>query len=417
MSSSIRRRRRTVARHGQQRSPRVIAELLKIIGLSLVVVLVSGAGVVGFVANTFVTNVTENAVELEAQPAIPPDIGAYEGGFNILLAGVDTCEEEYAHHFGKRCTGSDASGTLNDVNMLIHVSDNPRRITAVSFPRDLMIRFPSCVREGGGNSSAMSKAQLNSAYDIGGLSCVAKTISELTGQDIQFAAAVTFGGVIEITNALGGVEVCLASSMKDSHTGLDLDAGNHTLAGLQALQFLRTRHGLVGESDLARIGNQQVYLNALVHKLMAEETLGSVPTMLRLADTALSNLEPSTSLTNPMTVAQIALAVKDVPFEDIAFLQYPVRADPADPNRVVPISSAADALFAAIEANQGIEITHQGTKYDGVVVEDEPVASPEAPTTPTPTGTPTVAPPAVELPSSVKGTTAAQRACSNGNGR
>ncbi|GAB3601486.1 LCP family protein [Microbacterium tumbae] len=409
------RKRRTVARHGQLRTPGAAGQLLRLVGVTLVVLLVSGLGVVAAVTATLVTEVTADAVELEGTESLPPDISAYEGGFNLLLTGVDTCEPKYAHLFGKRCDGPDAEGSLNDVNMLVHVSDAPRRITAVSFPRDLMIGMPSCTDEDGNERYGTSKGQLNTAYDRGGLNCVAKTISELTGQPIQFAAAVTFGGVIEITNAIGGVEVCLAESIKDRHTQLDLDAGLHTLAGEDALKFLRTRHGLVGESDLARIGNQQVYLNALVRKLRADETLGDVGTVLKLANVGLSNLTASTSLANPLMIAQIALAVKDVPFEDIVFLRYPVATDPADANRVVPISGAADELFAAINSNRPLQITHEETRYDGVVVEDEGAETPS----PQPTGTATPAPTetAVELPSSVSGTTAAQKTCSHGNGR
>lgn len=48
---------------------------------------------------------------------------------------------------------------------------------------------------------------------------------------MQFAASVTFGGVIEITNAIGGVEVCLANPIKDRYTGLDMEAGTHWLQG------------------------------------------------------------------------------------------------------------------------------------------------------------------------------------------
>ena len=49
---------------------------------------------------------------------------------------------------------------------------------------------------------------------------------------------------------------------------------------------------------------------------------------------------------------QIALAVKNVPFDEIVFVQYPVAEDPYDPNRVVPNYEAADQLWAALAANQ-----------------------------------------------------------------
>src|SRR5690606_28350026 len=233
---------------------------------------------------------------------------------------------------------------LNDVNILVHVSEEPRRITAVSFPRDLMLPIPECTRDDGSTTWAMSKQPLNSAYMDAGLNCVARTITELTGQDIEFAASVTFGGVIEITNAIGGVDVCLANPIKDYYTGLDMEAGTHTVKGLEALQFLRTRHGVGDGSDLGRIGNQQQYMSSLVRKLISGEVLGNVGTVLKLADTGLNNLEASTSLANPMTIAQIALAVKSVPFEDIVFVQYPTLEDPDDPNKVVPNTSAATTL-------------------------------------------------------------------------
>ncbi|MFC4140705.1 MULTISPECIES: LCP family protein [unclassified Microbacterium] len=407
--------RRPLARHGQQSSPSFVGQLLKIVGIFAAVVLVSGMAVVGYIGLGLTSTVQANAVELEGQKAVPPDIGAYEGGFNLLLTGVDTCEPKYAELFGKRCTGKDSEGTLNDVNLLVHVSAEPRRVTAVSFPRDMMVPIPSCEAENGRVSSAMSKQPLNSAWEYGGLSCVAKTISELTGEDIQFAASVTFGGVIEITNAIGGVDVCLASPIKDKYTGLDMEAGTHTVVGLEALQFLRTRHGVGDGSDLGRIGNQQQYMSSLARKMMSSETLGNIPVMLKLASTTVSNLTPSKSLADPMKLVQIGLAMKDVPLSDIVFVQYPTATDPDNPNKVVPDDDSAEEMWAAISANKQLEITHKNTKNDGVVVEDAPEAT-TPPATTEPGATP--APDEVaQLPSTVKGNSAAQQTCSNGNVR
>ena len=412
MSEKI-RRRRTVARHGQLQSPGPISQLLKIIGVALAVVLVSGVSVSAFVVSDLYGTATADAVELEGQQPVPPDISEYEGGFDMLLVGTDTCEDEYAHLFGDRCSGDDAEGNLNDVNILLHVSEEPRRITAVSFPRDLMLPIPECTRPDGSTTSAMSKQPLNSAYMDAGLNCVAQTIASLTGQDIEFAASVTFGGVIEITNAIGGVDVCLATPIKDRYTGLDMAAGTHTILGLEALQFLRTRHGVGDGSDLGRIGNQQQYMSSLARKLISGEVLGNVPTMLRLANTALSNLEASTSLTNPMTIVQVALAVKDVPFEDIVFLQYPTYEDPDDVNKVVADTESAQAMWDAINANQQLQITHENSENDGVVVQEPAAPAPDAPATEQPAPTDTV----VALPDSIKGNSAAQQTCSNGNVR
>ena len=198
----------------------------------------------------------------------------------------------------------------------------------------------------------MSKQMLNSAYTYGGLNCVVKTVSQLTGLDIQYAAKVTWGGVIEITNAIGGVDVCLASGIKDPYTGIDWPAGTRNIQGMDALQFLRTRHGVGNGGDLGRISNQQQYMSRLARKLVSEEVLSNPGTLYKLATTAVDNITPSQTLTNPLTLVQIALAVKNVPFSEIVFLQYPVIEDPADSNRVVPNKSAAEELWAALEANQ-----------------------------------------------------------------
>ncbi|WP_318841107.1 LCP family protein [Microbacterium sp. M28] len=394
-----------------------MSQLMKIIGIALAVVLVSGVGVAAYVGSTLLNTVSENSVDLEGQESVPPDIGAYEGGFNMLLVGVDECEPEYAELFGKRCDDAEGDATLNDTNLLVHVSDAPRRVTVVSIPRDTMLAIPSCTDDEGNTRSAMSKQPLNSAWEYGGLNCVAQTVTELTGQQIQYAASVTWGGVIEITNAIGGVDVCLASGIKDKATGLNLQAGTHTIQGYEALQFLRTRKGVGDGSDLGRIGNQQQYMSSLARKMLSSEVLGDVGTMLKLAETAVQNLTTSTSLT-PMTIAQIALALKDVPTSDIVFVQYPTGTDPDDENKVVPMRSAADELFAAIEANQPLQITHENSSNEGVVVEETPATTPPAePAAPTESATPVPDPAqtAVALPDTIKGNSAAQQTCSNGN--
>jgi LCP family protein required for cell wall assembly len=393
--------------------------LMKVIGIAVAVLLVSGAGVAAYAAYDLTAGYASGAVDLEGQEDVPPDIGAIEGGVNLFLAGTDACEPEYAQYFGDRCTGEDAEAELNDVNMLVHISDEPRRVTVISFPRDLMIPIPECTREDGSISSAMSKQPINSAYSVGGLGCVVKTVAQLSGQSIPFAAKVTWGGVIEVTNAVGGVEVCLASGIRDYHTGIDWPAGNRTIAGLEALQFLRTRHGVGDGSDLGRISNQQQYMSRLANKLMGEDVLSNPATLYKLATTAVDNITPSQSLTNPLTLVQIALAVKNVPFEEIVFVQFPVSDDPSDPNKVIPNEEAAAALWAALEANQPLKLTGEAGSNDGVVVvgEEEPGATPSATATPTPTPGSTDAPTdtAIELPDSITGSNAAQETCSNGN--
>ena len=418
------RSRRTIARHASAPpTPRALGTVLKIVGVALAVVLVSGAGVAAYTAYDLTAEFASDAVDLPGQEQVPPDIGAIETGVDLYIAGTDECEPEYASIFGDRCTGADADGQLNDVNMLVHISHSPRRVTVVSFPRDLMIAIPSCPREDGSESPAVSKMQLNSAWSRGGLPCALKTISKLSGLTIPYAAKVSFGNVINITGAIGGVDVCIGNGgIRDEHTGIDWPAGPKNVQGVEALQFLRTRYGLKNGSDLARIANQQQYMSNLARKLVSDEVLSDVPTLLRLATTAVRNVTPSRTLANPLTLVQIALAVKNVPFDEIVFVQYPVYPDPDDEDKVVPNEAAAAQLWAALAANQPIVPTNDANLGGGVIVQEPPVESPapeaspapgssDAPATPSPTES------AVELPESIPGMTAADQVCSAGNVR
>ena len=417
------RGRKTVARHGRLRSVGPIAQFFRGLAVAMAVLLVAGAAVTAYAVYDLSSSFTADAVELKNQPAVPPDIGELQGGVNMLLVGTDECEPEFAQYFGDRCSGPDAEGNLNDVNMLVHISDEPRRVTVVSFPRDLMVPIPSCTDADGNETSAMWKQQINSAYMYGELPCVVETVSELSGQEIPFAAKVSFGGVINITDAIGGVDVCIANGIKDPYTGIDWPAGMRTIKGLDALQFLRTRHGVGDGGDLGRISNQQQYMSRLATKLKSEEVLSNPATLYKLASTALRNVDPSTSLTNPLTLVQIAMAVKDVPFNEIVFVQYPTSPDPADSNRVVPDTEAADALWAALAANQPIQLSGDLSGGDGVIVDESAQPAPVESEAPAPAPTDSAAPSpepsssAITLPSEIAGQTAAQATCSNGNVR
>lgn len=408
-------RRRPVARHAKLSSPTRWGQVVRFLAVGLAVVLASGMGIVGYQTISAVAAFSGNTVELDPEaPAVPPDIGEIEGGVNLFIAGTDACEEKYANLFGDRCTGADAGGELNDVNLLVHISEEPRKVTVISFPRDLMMPIPECTDpETGVTSSAMSKQPLNSTFSYGGLACATRSISALTGMNIPFAATVTWGGVIEITNALGGVEVCIANGIYDPYTGIDWEAGNHTLSGMSALQFLRTRHGVGNGGDLGRISNQQLYMSKLARKLVSEETLSNPAKLYPLALTSLENVTVSETLANPLTLVQIALAVKSVPFDDIVFIQYPVNGDPDDSDKVVPNYEAADALWAALETNQPLILTGQASQGDGVVVQPGDPATPTA--TPTPGTSEAPAEVGIELPSAIAGQTAAMDTCSNGN--
>ena len=421
---SERRRLQPLARHGIHRSPNPFVQILTVLGAMLAVVVVSVGAVGAFYVWDAARALDETSVSL-GDGQLPPTIGEIEGGVNMLVVGTDSCEGQDVTLF-PRCKHDDG-GERNDVTMLVHISDDPRRVTVVSFPRDMVVPIPSCPDGQGGRYSSMSGQMINSSYMYGGLPCTVLTVEELTGIDIQFAAAVRWTGVINMSDAIGGVDVCVQEEISDRHTGLHLTEGTHNLVGAEALQFLRIRHGIGDGSDLGRISNQQQFMSSMVRKLQSGGVLGNPGTLLNLANTAVRQVNEgqlvlSDTLTNPQRMVQIAMAVKDVAYEDIVFVQYPtVYADGG--GRVLPVYSAAEVLFDALAQNKPIRLTGEASAGNGVDVVGEaekpggtatPGATPTPGTTPTPGATPDpgeTGDDTVDLPDLITGQTAAQVTC------
>ena len=82
----------------------------------------------------------------------------------------------------------------------------------------------------------------NSNIEDGGVSCVVATVMQNTGVSIDHVMTVDFTGFKNIVDAMGTVEICTTSPVKDKYSGLDLAAGRHRLDGEQALAFVRQRY-------------------------------------------------------------------------------------------------------------------------------------------------------------------------------
>ncbi|RIJ53159.1 LytR family transcriptional regulator [Clavibacter lycopersici] len=404
-----------IARHGRLRRSTAARALLKGTAMALAVLAVSGFSVVTIAAWDLNRSVQANTVDIsDGTEQTTVGVGALDGGFNVLLAGSDTRQGQ-GDGYGK------TDGALNDVNMVLHVSADHSQATVVSLPRDMVVPIPACERsDGSGTAPAMSAAPLNSALSDGGLPCVAKTVAQFTGLDIPYAALIEFNGVIEMSNAVGGVPVCLASPLKDKRTDLDLPAGENTLQGKEALQFLRTRHAVGDGSDLARISNQQVFLSSLVRTMKQSSTLSDPTRVYGLAKAAVDNMQRSTSL-DYQTMASMALALKDIPLDQVRFLQYPgtTAGTGVYAGKVQPLKTDGDQLMQLLKADAPFEVKAGNTGLGAVAEQPAastpaPSASPSAPAagggSQPATSAPTV------LPEAITGTDAGTVTCSKAFG-
>ena len=408
----------SLARHGRLRRHSAWATVGKVVASVVAVTLVSGSAVAAYaawdLASTAQPTVTlGNEAVLEGVP----DVGAMEGGVNLLIVGSDSRQGQ-GEAFGDP---EEETAVLNDVTMLVHISQDHSNASVVSFPRDMLVDVPACTDPedpAGDPLYELYDVKINSVLSHGGLGCVLKTVETELGITIPFAGIVQFMGVAGLSEAVGGVDVCVAEPIEDEYTGTFLEAGTHTLSGVAALQFLRTRHGVGDGSDLARISNQQVFLSSLARTLQSNGTLGDPVKLYSIAKAALANMQLSDSLMDPTRMISIAKALKDTDLEKIAFIQYPT-AYVEGYGAVVPTESAEyvrtalqnDMPVTFDPASQEVSFASAGDPNAPPPAEEVPaeeVPAEEAPAEAAP------APTVEALPSDVAGQTAAETRCSAG---
>lgn len=401
----------TEVRHGAARRWRAHGPLftvVKVLGLALSVLLVSGL-CLGYIVTSSLTAKVDT-FDLGDPAEAVPQIGAYSGEVNLLLIGSDSRVGQ------KGSYGAHPDSNLNDVNILFHLSKDHQKATAVSIPRDTYVDQPAC-KTADGTLSARSHVKINSILAYGGLRCVRDTVADMTGLKIPFVGLISFDGVVAMSNAVGGVQVCVASRIDDRYTGLHLSKGLHTLKGTQALEFLRTRHGVGDGSDLTRISSQQVYMSALVRKLKSSATLSDVTKLYPLATALAENVTLSTTLDNPDTLVTIAQAFAPIDLSKVVFLQYPTHIVG---DGVEPTVDTAKILFDALRADKTLKLTSKSTSTDsalpGSVAKTGKGASSSPSATPSASPSPSASDDTIKLPASIPGQTAAQETCSVGNG-
>lgn len=364
------------------------------------------AGFVGFNVWQLSRTLDSAAVEVyDRDGSIYQDPTAAEinGPLNILLLGSDTRANQEANY------GS-STANLADVIMLLHVNEARDNAVVMSFPRDLLVPIPDCIPEDKRSLTRYGdQMQINQTLDLGGPSCVLDAVQDLTDISIPHLGLIDFKGVIGMSEAIGGVEVCVANPIDDPYSQLYLDAGTHLLEGDQALAFLRTRYGVGDGSDLSRISNQQVFLTSLVRKVMDEDILTSPIRLYSLASAAAQNMRLSASLTKLDTMVAMARELNDVDLENISFLRLPVYDLDGDAVGRVGVAEGAEDIFSAIRNDEELVIS------DGKLVDQEAVLEQQqqAAEAEAETGEVTESEPAPLPTTNVKGVTAADELCSN----
>lgn len=403
-----------IARHGRLHETTVSASIGKFVAHALVVMLVAGVAVGGLAYARLMGGM--GIIPDQPGQTVNP-IAEQPGGINILLVGSDDRTGQ-GSEFGEG--ESDATGRLNDVNMVIHIAQDLTHAEVISIPRDTIIDAPACTNDQGRKMDAQEGVPVNSILEEGGMRCVTSTIEAVSGLDIHYSAMVKFKGVIAMSNAVGGVPVCVSQTIDDTYVGLYLEPGEHMLQGEDALKFLRSRHGVGDGSDLARISNQQVFLSSLIRTIKSSDTLTNPAKLYGLASAVTQNMALSKSLSDLNTLMSLASAVASIPTENIAFISLPV-ADSSDwAGKVEPMEPDADNLWAFLRQDLSFAQVAPTTEPTTASAPTAPAEQPEESetATPTPTTDPAATDPAATpaVPADVSHLNADQVTCANTGG-
>jgi LCP family protein required for cell wall assembly len=226
--------------------------------------------------------------------------------FTALLVGLDARTDAQGNPLPPALldalhAGPDEGQLHTDTIILLHVPANAgERAVAISIPRDSFVpiagghgthKINSAYRRGMQDAENALRAQGITGADLdrrereAGRRTLVATVEQLTGAQIDHFGEIGMAGFVELTEALGGVPVCLNAPVRDSYSGIDLPAGQHLVSGAGALAFVRQRHGLE-DGDLDRIARQQAFAAGLAQRVLAPGTITDPVRLQRLVDIA-----------------------------------------------------------------------------------------------------------------------------------
>ncbi|WP_127129551.1 LCP family protein [Georgenia sp. SYP-B2076] len=209
-------------------------------------------------------------------------------GTTYLIAGSDS-----------RADGTIPDGTQGQRSDSIMVLQKPRSGPAslISLPRDTFVEIPGY---------GMNK--LNASYSLGGAPLLVETVEKLTGLTVDHYVQIGMGGVQQVVDAVGGVELCLDRNVEDPLSNLYWTAGCHVADGATALAFARNRHG-DPMGDLGRAERQRQVVGAVVKKVATPVTLVDPARQLALVDAGTAALTVDED-SNILDLGRLALAFR-----------------------------------------------------------------------------------------------------------
>jgi LCP family protein required for cell wall assembly len=213
---------------------------------------------------------------------------------NVLVLGLDRRPEQ-------------GYTVRSDTLMLVTAYPQGPRLGLLSIPRDLYVEIPG-----------YGQSRINTAHFWGerdspgnGPDLAVKTVAENFGVPVRHYVRVDFDGFRAVVDAVGGIDVTVEERIVDNAypsedygtMRVEIPAGRQHMDGVQALQYVRSRHGA---SDFERATRQQQVMTALVGRMTAPKNwprLCSV--LLAVVENVETNLGPVEMLQVSVTALRV----------------------------------------------------------------------------------------------------------------
>lgn len=197
--------------------------------------------------------------------------------FSVFISGIDTY-------------GSISTKSRSDVNMIVTVNPQTKNILLTSIPRDYYIPFEVL-------NGSRDKLTHSGLY---GVNETKNNVANYFGIDIDYYVRVNFTSVVDIVDAIGGINVDNPRAFND------FEAGNIHLNGEQALAFSRERYAFK-EGDRERGRNQMRVITGIIQKVMSPSIITNYMSLL---DSLHSSFQ--TNLTDEQIISLIRMQINDM---------------------------------------------------------------------------------------------------------
>jgi LCP family protein required for cell wall assembly len=282
-------------------------------------------------------NLQNNLNTTDVIGTIPADAPS-DGATDILLVGSDSRTDANGNPLPlsvlKLLRTEETVGLNTDTIILIRVPDDGGRAFAVSIPRDTYVTIPGYRDDRINAAYGLTKRLTAERMRAGGVTderrieqestwagqrALVQVVQTLTGVKIDHYAEINLYGFYLLTQAIGGVEVCLKRATRDPDSGADFRKGRQFISGGDALAFVRQR-GNLPRGDLDRIVRQQVFMAALANRMLAAGTLADPGKLSGLIDAA----QKTIVLDNGWDVLAFARQLQGLAGGDVEFVTIPV---------------------------------------------------------------------------------------------